>query len=1175
MMTKLMNLLSSRGQSDYKTMKHKKPKILARQFLPASIFTLLLLGTTASSLAQDADTDEPPTRSKITEELTVTAQRIEENIQEVPIAVSAFSGDALRDRQAINPSDLQLNVPNVSFTATNFGNSSFSIRGIGRLVISSSGESGVSTHINEIPIESNLNAIEFFDVERVEILRGPQGTLFGRNATGGAINQVIKLPVTNDDKMFSGFVDGEVGDYNNLRLKGAFNISLGDFAFRVAGLSLTRDGYIENTAYEQIGTASPLRGGGQLGPLAGIDESIDGRDINTFRLMGRWKTENSDLWVMYSSFKEDDDKARITNQVCSTTATPILGCEANESGNGAPHIASTTAGIFAAFVGAISPAIPGAGETSIVRDGDGDIIPALSIHYAYPIIGVDNLRTVHTDFDPIYRQDEDLFALGYDYTFDSYTFGLLAAYRKSDSLFQQDYNLDVGPTLDAFSATPRLFPTSRPTGGAGAEWLRSSECNYQDGTSGTVGGCILTTADQTRIFSYDQSDNRSNNWTVEGKISSDYEDSPFNFILGLSTYQNKASGDYFVISNALDLVAEIGLPGNLRLYPSMFNSTNRPLEDGGGILAGGFAAYGEVYYKFSDRLKLTVGARYNTDTKEVYDANAFFSALDANFVLGGFFSADPIFIRTSLFQDMTGDPLNPPLRADLLSDNSQALLDYWVEQGNDAVNVYNTHAPSILGAAGAAIAAGGVGAAIGAAIAAAATAAEITAAEATALAAVPPTLLPSVKAILSGNATTIAADPLLSAGAAGLQALFEAVPPVPGYNELRTITGSPTSNTWNAVTGRVVLDWQFTDDNLLYASVSRGYKPGGFNPPLSADFINNSDSVSFTFDREAVSAIEVGSKNVLWDDQILLNASVFAYDYSDLQVTRIVNNSSLNDNIDADIYGLEADFIITPEFVPGLTIDASYSYLSATVDKSSSIDPINRTAGDPDWILIANAAPSAPGAVYIVRREALTAAVVAAVSAITGAVIPIPGYSIGEGESAYQIPSIINRGALTGVLQAGVAALPEEPTDEQQATYDAALAAAISNNVRDGIPIDLDSNTLPNSPEHTLHLGVAYSLNLNVFGGGLTPRWDFYWQSQSYAREFNTIGDEIDAWAQHNFSLIWEHNNGKFDARFWIRNIFNKENVTGKYLTTDTSGFFRNYFLTEPRIFGISVRAHL
>ena len=93
---------------------------------------------------------------RIIEEIVVTSQWISESIQDVPIAVTALTGEVLVERQVINPSDLQMNAPNVSFTATNFGGSSFSIRGIGRLVIAASGENGVSTHINDVAVSTNV-----------------------------------------------------------------------------------------------------------------------------------------------------------------------------------------------------------------------------------------------------------------------------------------------------------------------------------------------------------------------------------------------------------------------------------------------------------------------------------------------------------------------------------------------------------------------------------------------------------------------------------------------------------------------------------------------------------------------------------------------------------------------------------------------------------------------------------------------------------------------------------------------------------------------------------------------------------------------------------------------------------------------------------------------------------
>ena len=126
------------------------------------------------------------------EEVIVTARRTEESLQEVPVAVTAFSAEGIEARQIINTSDIQLNVPNVSFTNTNFGGNSFSIRGIGRLVTAGSGEAGVSAHLNDIPVVGNLITGEYYDMERIEVLRGPQGTLYGRNATGGVVNFITE-----------------------------------------------------------------------------------------------------------------------------------------------------------------------------------------------------------------------------------------------------------------------------------------------------------------------------------------------------------------------------------------------------------------------------------------------------------------------------------------------------------------------------------------------------------------------------------------------------------------------------------------------------------------------------------------------------------------------------------------------------------------------------------------------------------------------------------------------------------------------------------------------------------------------------------------------------------------------------------------------------------------------
>ena len=144
------------------------------------------------------------------EEIVVTAQRQAESLQDVPIAVSAFSAEALDRQQIENSSDLQLTLPNVTFTKTNFTSSSFTIRGIGDLCVGVTCDSATAIHINESPLlGTRLFETEFFDLERVEVLRGPQGTLFGRNATSGVVNFVTTKPNLNS---FQASAEGEYGN---------------------------------------------------------------------------------------------------------------------------------------------------------------------------------------------------------------------------------------------------------------------------------------------------------------------------------------------------------------------------------------------------------------------------------------------------------------------------------------------------------------------------------------------------------------------------------------------------------------------------------------------------------------------------------------------------------------------------------------------------------------------------------------------------------------------------------------------------------------------------------------------------------------------------------------------------------------------------------------------------
>ena len=184
----------------------------------------------------------------VLEEILVTAQRREEDLQSVPVAITAFTADTL-DRLAISdPQAMADFVPNVSIGdgtgRANVG-AQFSIRGINEARISPVLDPAVGVYIDDVYYGRPFtNFLRLLDVERVEVLRGPQGTLFGKNSTGGAIRYVTVKPDVGGD--VSGNVTVGLGDYDRANVQAAVNVPLGDnAAARFAYSHLERDGYLE------------------------------------------------------------------------------------------------------------------------------------------------------------------------------------------------------------------------------------------------------------------------------------------------------------------------------------------------------------------------------------------------------------------------------------------------------------------------------------------------------------------------------------------------------------------------------------------------------------------------------------------------------------------------------------------------------------------------------------------------------------------------------------------------------------------------------------------------------------------------------------------------------------------------------------------------------------------
>jgi iron complex outermembrane recepter protein len=152
-----------------------------------------LLPFTLSAIAQDvaqAVDDKKKKENVGLEIIEVTAQKRVTSLQDTAIAISAFSRTMLEDQDIEDALDIQFAVPNAMVA----GNGSFSVRGVGNTAVSSTADPGLGVHINGVYLTANTIQNEFYDLESIEVLRGPQGTLFGRNTTAGVMNTITRRP---------------------------------------------------------------------------------------------------------------------------------------------------------------------------------------------------------------------------------------------------------------------------------------------------------------------------------------------------------------------------------------------------------------------------------------------------------------------------------------------------------------------------------------------------------------------------------------------------------------------------------------------------------------------------------------------------------------------------------------------------------------------------------------------------------------------------------------------------------------------------------------------------------------------------------------------------------------------------------------------------------------------
>ncbi|MCH8686512.1 TonB-dependent receptor domain-containing protein [Pedomonas mirosovicensis] len=969
-------------------------------------------------------------------DIIVTAQKREERISDVPIAITALTAEGLDDRKIEGGSELLRAIPNVNFSKSNFSMYNFSIRGVGTKAISASSDPAVAVSFNNTPLVRNrLFESEFFDMARVEVLRGPQGTLYGRNATAGVVNMIPALP----EPEFGGEIKGELGNYKSKRLSGMLNVPITDtLGVRVAGAWTKRDGYDYNTFTEN---------------------RVNDRDLWSTRASVQW--EPSDRFrasVIWQHFEENDNRSRTGKQLCTTDPglemvgdIPITdprirgklsqGCLPGSLYDDAAY--GTPNGDSLVYITHPADNITlGAWYDPTRPRGRGD--PARPIKSGDPFEGVTqsrDLREISTSIDPVFRAKNDVVQFNMDFDVaDGLQLVSQTAYARDRFYSMQDYN--------RFVTNPLFNDTAQPIVDVRGNII--NEVNKGPTPGGIFCDPQLGCSD--RMLSADLSRSRNRQWSQELRLQSSFE-GPVNFNIGANYLDFKSQDDYYVFNNMFTFIADwfysrdprnsmMLLPCELgdesRECPYVDRNPIDSLDNQGhnyflsqnGVRIKSWAAFGELYWELADNLNLTLGLRYTKD-KKVSDQ------IPSQLLLGGGIDSGRI------VGDSTGGRVNS------------------------------------------------------------------------------------------------------------------------GYPALDSI-----EQTWGKFTGRAVLDWKpelsFTDDTLIYFSAARGYKGGGVNPPR-VDF--NSDVVQYqylpqTFKPEYVTSLEIGTKNSFDGGRLTLNANGFLYNYKDYQISQIVDRIAYNENFDAINWGLELEAAWRP--TRAFRLDGTVGYLKTRLKKGSqSIDVMNRTQGDSDWVTLR---PWVQVPSNCIAPRAFVEKVLSSPLPPHQALAALcPGSTrVGTFDPKVNSGFMLNE-------RYGFTYDPFAPYNPDTVGMNIEEGGSGAPNGGRGFAADLTGNELPNAPRITVNIGAQYTFFSETDDWDLTFRADYYRQSKSYARIYNTEFDRLKAWDYVNLTMTYTRPKSELTMQVYVKNVFNNTPITDTFVNSDDTGLTTNVFTLDPRIIAFSI----
>lgn len=260
-----------------------------RVFASTSLLAVAISGLSAPVSAQEApaDTASPQEQVGLTD-IIVTATKRSENLQDVPVAVSAISSESLQAKGVFETSDLNNTMPNFQVSSP-YGQQqpNFSVRGVGvGTEFNANAASPVGVYVDEVyQAFRSSHGQQLYDLEQIEVVRGPQGTLYGRNTTGGAVNFITRAPKLDGQE---GYATAGYGNFNRVNLEGAVEVTpvVDKFGIRLAATYVDSDPYVHNRLPKGPST---IAAGGASGLNFNSGIQPGGAQSYGLRLTMRWK----------------------------------------------------------------------------------------------------------------------------------------------------------------------------------------------------------------------------------------------------------------------------------------------------------------------------------------------------------------------------------------------------------------------------------------------------------------------------------------------------------------------------------------------------------------------------------------------------------------------------------------------------------------------------------------------------------------------------------------------------------------------------------------------------------------------------------------------------------------------------------------------------------------------